>query len=60
MDGARFDRLARTLSSRRTALGGVLGALVGGVAAALAGPQATVAHHTPRHCARKGQKARPK
>jgi hypothetical protein len=42
MDGARFDRLARTLHSRRTALGGLLGGNL--VLLGLAAPEAAEAH----------------
>lgn len=51
MDGARFDRLARTLSSRRTALGGLLG---GGVVVLLgmAEPESVGAHNVRARCRR--------
>ena len=58
MDGTRFDDWTRALasgSSRRR----VLGALAGGLAAALGGRRAVRADHKADHCAKAGQKAHP-
>ena len=56
MDGTRFDELTRALAAGSTRRR-VLGALAGGLAAALGGRRAVRADHKAGHCAKEGQQA---